>query len=178
MNRARPLLVVLLSSLPLAGGCVFVPAFNATVAGRDHSRDIGSTPGRRLLTVGASRQHDVLRVLGDPDLVSPHARRWYYFWRVRNGTWVSAILMAVYHQTGWRTLELQFDDAGVLVTAAVFARDGDVAYKHNPAMPALPVDALDLWSQGWKAVARKYDIGNQYRTAFDAPAAAPARTEP
>lgn len=149
--------------LTTCGCALFVPAFDRTIAGRDASRQIGAKHGRRPLTIGMSGKPDVLRVLGEPDRRSIDDRQWYYFWRVRNGTWIQPFI-GTFDQNGWRTLELQFRPDGQLFKSNLFKRDGD-PMDNDPGLPALPRDVEFSTAENWQYQLREFDVHNRNRVS-------------
>lgn len=113
-------------------GCIYIPTFNAVKQGQNHSKQVGDVRSRRPVRIHKATRHDVRRILGPPVAVSKDGRSALYSWRVRHGYLLWPLCGGGQWHESTRSIELRFDDKGVLTDFAVHSRPGGYRY----AMPA------------------------------------------
>jgi hypothetical protein len=95
-------------------GCIYIPTFNATTEGRNHSGKVGDANSRKPIRVGQTHRDDVMRLLGPPPFVTPDGRGAVYPWRATRGVWVMPLCFMVESMHSYHGVFLTFDERGYL----------------------------------------------------------------
>jgi len=139
LRRALPPLLLAAAGAWLLVGCIYVPTFNTVVSGKDVSPRVGGERSKRPLRVGGATRSDVVRVLGEPKLVSNDGLRVAYPWTVMKAVMVSICFPALPHQET-RALVLTFDERDTLVSYEITHEGWGLRLDPTPGAPELPWD--------------------------------------
>jgi hypothetical protein len=124
-RHARVILPIVLAALGgwLNSGCIYIPMFGRTIAGRNAASEVGSNRSHKPIRVLMSNRDDVLHVLGQPFVTARDGSALAYAWKVQNGLVIWSLCFGGYGHNGERTLVLRFDSRGLLVSQQVLKSD-------------------------------------------------------
>jgi outer membrane protein assembly factor BamE (lipoprotein component of BamABCDE complex) len=143
-----PLALILLGIGTLSG-CLFIPAFNPTIEGRNAAKEVGDAGSRTPIQVGRATRADVLRTLGHPWQTNEAGTKWMYEWSVRNGLVVWPLCFQAYPQDGKRTLVLEFGPDDRVRSFEVLAIDGNLMHD-GPYEAPVPADVRQERQARWR----------------------------
>lgn len=95
-------------------GCFYIPQFNAVATDKNYAKMVGPKASDRAVRVSVTTYDEVIRHLGPPRFEDAAHHRIAYGWTVHNGVWIWPFCFTADQCDGVRTLELDFDDAGIL----------------------------------------------------------------
>jgi outer membrane protein assembly factor BamE (lipoprotein component of BamABCDE complex) len=132
----------------LLAGCIVIPTFNRTVAGKDVSKQIGSPDSEAPIKFGVSRRDDVRRALGEPLHTSADGRFWVYSWTKLRKVTVWPLCFMADEDAYSSALTLEFEENGVVKHAwPQHSEPITYLWSHGESHPFVPmwVRQYDLW---------------------------------
>lgn len=112
--RILPPLFLIALGLWLLSGCIYIPTFDSVKQGRNASKEVGDARSKKPLRVGLASRDEVLRILGQPPLITEDRSKFAYTWEVTRGVWIMPLCFDTRSIEGHRMLVLSFDSAGIL----------------------------------------------------------------
>jgi hypothetical protein len=132
---ALPVMLILVSLLVLTG-CLFIPTFNPTVQGTNVAAKVGDANSHRPIRVGFATREQIIAMFGKPQYSDDTGLRIGYAWIVKNGVWVYPFCFTGRDQLGDRGIELDFNDKDVLTSFHIVATD-------DPGEPIMDLGVRD-----------------------------------